>query len=362
MTKPSKVAVIPQKFSGRSTEDPFKYLQNFELAAHSNLWADDLKLRALPNYLSDTALLWYHSYVKDRNSAATVLAGAPCTAKITWAELTSELQKAFRTVASKEVAEEKLYARKQLIGESPEDYVYSKLDLINDYEPNMAEDQKIRHIIKGLRASYLEKIHIQAPKTVEEVITAIRKIAETQYMIAQNLDSNVTTSVCTPDHLKELLNSTQQEIAKALTEQINAIKADISNLKNPILPPQYPPYPYNTMHIPPHLYPPAQPSHAPSNSCRYCKRTGHTIDQCRSRPVQTPNLDPNHCRYCKKSGHTIDQCKIRPPRPITTARNCHNCKSPYHFKKDCPHLSGNDQRQGTPHQPTLPTNLPPTPQ
>jgi len=193
MTKPAKVAVIPSKFSGRSNEDPFKYLQNFELAAVSNLWTDDLRLTGLPNYLTDTALLWYHGYVKDRNAAATALAGAPCTAKITWDELRTDLQKGFRTVASKEVAEEKLQARKQKVGESPEDYVYSKLDLLHDFEHSMPLDQKIRHIIKGLRPSYLERIHVMNPQTIEEVIIAIRKIAETQFMIAQNIEANVAT-------------------------------------------------------------------------------------------------------------------------------------------------------------------------
>lgn len=68
--KPCKITVIPTKLSGRADEDPFKYLQKFPLASTANNWNDDIKIKTIPNYLQDGALLWFHNYVRDKNAAA----------------------------------------------------------------------------------------------------------------------------------------------------------------------------------------------------------------------------------------------------------------------------------------------------
>jgi hypothetical protein len=87
-TKPAKIAITPKYFSGRSDENPYKYLQNFNFIEIANIWPDDHKLKAIPNYLQKTAQLWYLNYVKIRNAEATAMAGSLVSAKITWDEFT----------------------------------------------------------------------------------------------------------------------------------------------------------------------------------------------------------------------------------------------------------------------------------
>jgi len=154
-------------------------LQKFIRVSISNQWPDDVKVIQLPNYLTGTAELWYVTWLDNRNKAAAATA-AGVTA-VGWDELTKALQKAFKNVAHQEVAEHKLLSRKQKIGESAEDYVYSMLDLIQDFDPCISETSKVRRIIKGLKPLHLENINPMQISTIKDVLDAIRKVAETEF-------------------------------------------------------------------------------------------------------------------------------------------------------------------------------------
>lgn len=360
--KPAKISVIPPTFAGRINEDPYKYLQKFELAARANCWTDTHKALALPNYLTDTANLWFIGYKKFRDDEATQQAGGASTqAIITWGELTKALQLAFKTVASKEVAEEKLYSRKQQVGESPEDYVYSKLDLINDYDPSMSEESKVRHLIKGLRPSYLEKVYITNPQTVEDVMKTVRRIAESQFLLAHQVDSNPAQTITPPapqpsnDHLKEFLDAYKSEMTNLIKAEVNNIKSQLGQI-NPFKKRGKGPNPQPNNQVPFYSNMPAQSfprinnTNPNSLSCRYCKRLGHTIDQCLTRLRNNARRQPNNwisnppvpltqppiyrtpnCYVCGKSGHLARQCNQEnqrgwsrqpqriPPNPTPTA-------------------------------------------
>lgn len=83
--KAAKITIQPTKFSGRINEDPFKYLQSFNLAATSNNWTDEIKIKIIPNYLVDTAHLWNLNYIREWNLEATTAATwVPNTAKSFW--------------------------------------------------------------------------------------------------------------------------------------------------------------------------------------------------------------------------------------------------------------------------------------
>lgn len=45
--------------------------------------------------------------------------------------------------------------------------------------------------------------------------------------------------------------------------------------------------------------------------CNYCKKPGHTIDQCRKREQNNNQSRQLTCNYCKNPGHTLHQCRKR---------------------------------------------------
>jgi len=216
MAKPVKVAIVPPKFHGTSSVDAFKFLKKFAYAALSNAWDDPMKALQFPNYLLGTADLWYNSWI-DAKKAAAGAAGYTAT----WKDQNQAIQQAFRNVAHQEVAEDKLLARKQKIGESAEDYVYSMLDLMNDFDPHMSDTAKVRRIIKGLRPTYLDKINPMILGTVNDVLVAIRKVAETQYLIKNHDDVNTTEAKVVNtlmDGFTQLF-SKQAELINSLTQK-----------------------------------------------------------------------------------------------------------------------------------------------
>lgn len=65
-----------------------------------------------------------------------------------------------------------------------------------------------------------------------------------------------------------------------------------------------------------------------TSSCRICKKTNHSTNDCRFKPSEskpeTSNKVPaatSACTYCKKSGHTYETCFKR-ERSLTSNVNC----------------------------------------
>jgi len=240
-----------------------------------------MKALQFPNYLSGTAELWYNSWV-DAKKAAAGAAGYTAT----WKDQSQAIQQAFRNVAHQEVAEDKLLARRQKIGESAEDYVYSMLDLINDFDPHMSETTKVRRIIKGLRPTYLEKINPMVLGTVNDVLVAIRKVAETQYLIKTHEDVNTGEAKV----LSTLMDGFTQLFSKQ-TELINSLtKQNVQHPKKVRFPSSENTQ-YNTYR---------SRNHGNYTQCSTCGRLNHETKNC---------YKNQFCNYCQRYGHTNNYCR-----------------------------------------------------
>ena len=152
-SKPTKVPVVPKFFKGTPEEDSEKYIIQFERAAQCNNWDDDAKKRYLPVYLEGTAQLWFQDWSREHNIAST-----------TWASFVDTFKYAFLSVAKVDVAERKLYSRKQKLGESAEDYLYEMLDLCHAVDEKMPEAKIVRYIVKGLIPTFLRKSQYLRPQ------------------------------------------------------------------------------------------------------------------------------------------------------------------------------------------------------
>jgi len=285
MAKPVKVAVIPPKFGGTLTEDAYKFLKKFESVAVSNHWDDDTKALQFRNYLTGTAELWYNNWYESQK--ALVAAGAPLVIK--WSQQSTALQTAFRNVAHTEVAEEKLLARKQKLGESAEDYVYSMLDLISDFDPTMNEASKVRRIIKGLRPVYLEKINPMTITKVEDVLNAIRKVAETQYLINAHGDTNSIEA--------KVMSTVLDGFSELFTKQSELLNTMIKSNQDQDKKRKFIPDNRNFSSQRQNNY----KSFSPQTyiQCHTCGRLGHVSKNCYKNAF---------CNSCQRYGHTVNRC------------------------------------------------------
>jgi len=232
--KPTKVGVVPSKFN--PNDDPYKYLQQFEVVANSNGWTSEIKVQQLPSYLTSSASLWYLNWRKERSEKHKNGPKPEETEPtVTWSELTIALQEAFQTVANKRTAEKKLQERKQQLGEKVDQFIYTYMDLCNDYDPNMSEEDKVDKIIRALLPTYLKKLHPMGIKTVAELVQKSRKISESKVYVEENLEF-VTAVVENPT--KDLTDKVSelkfQELTKILEKQTALINAVVEkqNAKN----------------------------------------------------------------------------------------------------------------------------------
>lgn len=67
-----------------------------------------------------------------------------------------------------------------------------------------------------------------------------------------------------------------------------------------------------------------------TSSCRFCKKTNHSTNDCRFKPLETKREASNKdsktpiasvCTYCKKPGHTYEACFTR-QHSLTSNVNC----------------------------------------
>jgi hypothetical protein len=353
-TKASKVAIIPTTFGGRLDEDAFKYLQKFELVSISNHWTDDIKVIQLPNYLVGTAEKWFLNWKRERKASYVPPASAPTAPQppITWAELTAALQLAFKNVGSKDIAEQKLLARKQKAGETAEDYLYSKLDLINDYDEFMPVASKIRYIVKGLRPSYLEKINFIGPTTIAEVLDGIRRISESSYLIEHREESNVTDTTLLANAISDfskMFKSQNSEFTKLIKEQNDKV---INLVESRAQKPQT----HQAVSLPQTHQTVSLPTQLPSRSntfCAYCKRSGHHITQCFIRPQN--QINPT-CTICGRSNHITSNCFFGPnyQPPSFYSNQPPNPQRPSRFQNPTPNMGNASWRERQPQRFTPP--------
>ncbi|UYV78188.1 hypothetical protein LAZ67_16000412, partial [Cordylochernes scorpioides] len=152
----------PSIFSGEDGEDLQKWLKGYARVARYNHWDETLCLTKVYFYLSGTALKWFE------NNEETIQ---------TWKEFTSQLENVFeKKENSKLQAEKKLKTRAQLKGESTECYIQDLLCLCKEVDPQMSEEDKISHLMKGIAEELYQALLPRDVQSTEQFITECRRV------------------------------------------------------------------------------------------------------------------------------------------------------------------------------------------
>lgn len=148
------------------------------------------------------------------SGAAPVIHVPPAPPALSWDIISSALQTAFKSVANKEVAEA---------------FVYGMIDLINDYDPDMPEIEKVRMMIRKMRPTFIEKINPCTPQTINALLEAIRKIAETQYMIDHIKSMNSVQVNAINAQMKKMHTEFSQNIDEKLAKAVKEIQISVNS-------------------------------------------------------------------------------------------------------------------------------------
>lgn len=183
MTENRGLAIVPGRFRGGIEESVEEYLIQFERIARANGWNENKKKVILPCYLEGAALKYYENLERTVGE------------EITWAQIKNGLKVTFQGIAQEEQLEVKLRLRMQGEMEPVEAYVQDVLNLCHKIDNEMVERSQIKHVLRGLKPSLLEKVMLMENNTLENLIMNIRKIETARYMAGQRVDRLMTEPV-----------------------------------------------------------------------------------------------------------------------------------------------------------------------
>ncbi|XP_055950863.1 uncharacterized protein LOC129984945 [Argiope bruennichi] len=156
----------PTIFTGDPGQDPTKWMKEYLRVSKFNQWDDTLCLANVYFFLDGTARTWF-----DNNED-----------KLTsWAEFQEELTKTFGdTQLYIRRAKDRLKGRAQNTGEATQSYIQDVLGLCNQIDPNMSDEEKVSHLMKGVAEDVYQALLPKEVKTTVDFIKCCQYIEEMQ--------------------------------------------------------------------------------------------------------------------------------------------------------------------------------------
>lgn len=154
----------PAVFSGTDEQDVNDWLSTYERVSLHNRWDDTAKLNAVIFYLAGVAHLWFKNHEADFQS---------------WSAFKTSFAEVFgRPAVHKLRAEQRLRERAQQPGETFTCYIEEVLDLCKRVDASMPENDKLKHILKGIADDIFQMLIAKSPRTVAELINLCQSYDE----------------------------------------------------------------------------------------------------------------------------------------------------------------------------------------
>ncbi|KAK8767435.1 hypothetical protein V5799_005785 [Amblyomma americanum] len=170
MTSPqSRPSIAPPVFKGTPEESAAEWLTCYEHVASLNCWDSDTKVKFLYLALDGDAKKWY---------TTQLLTGAPSS----WSDWAAKLKACFSSRHAAEIAYLRLQNRVQLPTESPEQYFYDVMQLCARVDPKMPEEDRLRHLLRGLQPATMEKMIISNPTTCADFLQILQRLSQATLM------------------------------------------------------------------------------------------------------------------------------------------------------------------------------------
>ncbi|XP_077519787.1 uncharacterized protein LOC144129496 [Amblyomma americanum] len=195
----------PPSFHGDVFEDAEDWLQTSERVAHYNGWSDERKLHNVYFALEESPRTWFENHE---------------TTLPTWETFCQNLLATFLNADRREKAEAALHSRNQHTNESVPMYIEDMALLFKRADPNMTEEKKLHHLMRGVKQELFAGLVRSPPRTVAEFLTEAATIETTLQQRVRQYNRDIksilpeTISSClgaSTDALRELIRSVIRE-------------------------------------------------------------------------------------------------------------------------------------------------------
>lgn len=168
MTSPQR---DPPSFAGLRGDDVEEWLDSYNRVSSFNRWDDAYKLIEVPFRLTKVAKTWFFNHREDFTD---------------WDKFTSDLRRIFGTSSTgAEAAKKKLNERVQHPMETYTSYIEDVLALCRRVDGSMSEEDRVRHILKGITPFAFQALAVQNHSRVQDVIAACKRLEDLQSLRVQ---------------------------------------------------------------------------------------------------------------------------------------------------------------------------------
>ncbi|XP_070385604.1 uncharacterized protein [Dermacentor albipictus] len=203
----------PESFHGDTFEDVEDWLEQFERVADFNGWDETRKLRNVYFALEESARTWYVNHEATLSS---------------WEEFRRQLLATYASTDRREKAEHALQARNQRTNESVGMYIEDMSRLFTRADPNMTEEKKLRHLMRGVKQELFAGLVRNPPHSVAEFRTEATTIEKALQQRSHHYSRNVTSAPA------DILSAGPGSNTEALRELVRSIvKEELRKLQLP---------------------------------------------------------------------------------------------------------------------------------
>lgn len=205
--------MTPEHFHGDTFEDAEDWLERFERVAEFNEWNEERRLRNAYFALEDNARTWFE------NHEATF---------VSWDAFRRELLATYPSTDRRERAEAALQARNQRNNESVAMYVEDMSRLFRRADPNMSEDNKLRHLMRGVKQELFAGLVRSPPRTVAEFRSEATTMERTlqQRSRMYNREMNVTSVDAVPAVFGNSVEVIRELVRSVVREELQRLRLD----------------------------------------------------------------------------------------------------------------------------------------
>src|SRR5437016_5408634 len=158
----------PGKFNGDGSVDALDFIREYEKVADGLAFVEDQKIHVFSMLLKGTADCWYQDLKKKH--------ALPDAEPLTWKIISEQFLIMFGIggKGQDDIFEYQLSNRKMRPTEPIVAYVYDILHLIGRLSYAVSEQRKMDAVMNGLILSYRERLILQQPSTVEDMLNKLK--------------------------------------------------------------------------------------------------------------------------------------------------------------------------------------------